>query len=261
MKILSDQLEKIKKEQRTGLMTHVVLGYPTLSESIELVKTMCSHGVDFIELQIPFSDPFADGPIIMHANDVALSQNVTADVCLSAMKQLSESVTVPLLFMAYFHSIFSFGTERFCRLAKKAGAQGLIVPDIPLDEEEVEHFLQYCQKYNIPNIRVLSPSMSEERLKLNAKYQEGFIYCTSRRGVTGKKAVLDADFSRYLKQVKNHFTIPLAVGFGISTAQEIHALQGQADIAVVGTAILQTLNKSGLAGVAHFLDNLTAPRP
>src|SRR3989344_3830180 len=149
MTTINDQLTKIKNEKRLGLMTHVVVGYPSLQETATVVTEMVAAGVDFIELQIPFSDPLADGPVIMQANDVALAQSVTVTDCLTIMSQLSAQVPIPLLFMAYYNTVFTYGVERFCKAAAQAGCQGLIVPDMPIDEENHEGFVHSCQKYGL----------------------------------------------------------------------------------------------------------------
>lgn len=171
MKTINDQLALIKAKKNIGLMTHVVIGYPTLQDTKKIVQSMAESGVDFIELQIPFSDPLADGPTIMKANDRALANGVTSTDCFAVMKELSTSVDIPLLFMGYYQSVFHIGVEEFCRRAKEAGAQGLIIPDIPIDEEEAEGFIAACEKYGLHHIRLLSPTSSEARIKLNATVQ------------------------------------------------------------------------------------------
>src|SRR3989338_1642801 len=125
------------------LMTHVVIGYPTLIDTVKIVKTMADCGVDMIELQIPFSDPLADGPTIMRACEKSLENGTKVNDAFVLMKKLSGKVKIPLLFMAYYNTVFKYGTEKFCLDAKNAGAYGLIVPDMPIDEENQEHFYSF----------------------------------------------------------------------------------------------------------------------
>lgn len=226
------------------LMTHVVVGYPSLDATIALVKIMEKAGVDFVELQIPFSDPLADGPTIMKACETALANGVKVKDAFLLARKLSKEVSIPLLFMAYYNTVFKYGTEKFCRAAKEAGITGLIVPDMAIEEERCEHFLQFCKKYEMNNIQVVSPSSTDERLEKNAKVANGFVYVTARQGITGAKAELDTDITAFLKKVRQHFTIPIAVGFGISKKEHLQALRGNADIVIVGSAIIDVINKS-----------------
>ena len=256
MKTIEQQLAEIKKSKKIGLMTHVVIGYPTLKKTIQLVKDMERAGVDFVELQIPFSDPLADGPTIMEANDEALAQGVKMVDCFAVMKELSKTVQIPLLFMGYYQSVFHAGVNEFCRKAKEAGAQGLIIPDIPIDEEDLEHFIQACNKYDLRHIRLLSPTSTVERIKLNAEVQNGFVYCTSRSGTTGANNEIDPKLVSYLKTVRKYIHVPLALGFGISKPEHIEAIVGKVEIAVVGSAVIDVIKKDGTEAVSKYIENL-----
>ena len=241
---LEEKLQQIKSKKRIGLMTHVVIGYPTLEETVSIVKTMAENGVDFIELQIPFSDPLADGPTIMKACEEALQKGIKVKDAFKLAQKLSEQVEIPLLFMAYYNTVFKYGTKRFCDDAKKAGISGLIIPDMPLDEEHEEHFIKYCKEADLKNIRVVSPASTTERLKKNARVADGFVYCTARQGITGAQKELDPQIISFLKNVKKSFKIPIAVGFGISNKERIKQIKPYADIAVVGSAIIDVINRS-----------------
>src|SRR5258708_193254 len=140
MNLIDQKLQEIKRNKKIGLMTHVVVGYPSLEETVSIVKTMADAGVDFIELQIPFSDPLADGPTIMQACEKALENGTRVKDAFAVMRQLSREVGIRLLFMTYYNIVFRYGVEKFCKDAKDAGAAGLIVPDMPIDEEAEEHF-------------------------------------------------------------------------------------------------------------------------
>jgi len=241
---LEQKLQEIKKRKRIGLMSHVVIGYPSLKETIEIVMTMTQNGVDIIELQIPFSDPLADGATITRACEESLKKGTKVLDAFTVMKSLSKKTAVPLLFMAYYNTVFMYGVEMFCKDAKQAGAEGLIVPDMPIDEEGYEHFFAFCKQYDIPAICVISPSSTDKRLKNNARFAKGFVYCTARQGITGASSSLEKGVSMYIEKVKNYFTIPIAVGFGISKKEHVLALQGHADIAVVGSAIITIISAS-----------------
>ena len=225
-------------------MTHVVVGYPNIESTIKLVKAMEQAGSDYVELQIPFSDPIADGPTIMKACDMALKNGVTVDDCLKVMKTLSAQVSIPHFFMGYYNTIFHFGVEKFCKVAKEAGAHGLIIPDMPPDEEQHEHFIKATRARGLAQIRVVTPSSPNHRLKLNALVADEFVYCVSHHGVTGSTSTGKVGFESYLKRVKKYFKIPIAVGFGISSRKDVQMVEKYADIVVVGSAVLDVIDKS-----------------
>lgn len=225
------------------LMTHVVVGYPSLRETEDLVLLMDKVGVDYIELQIPFSDPLADGPTIMKACEASLGNGTKVAEAFLLARKLSGKIKTPLLFMAYFNIVFSYGVEKFCQDSKEAGIKGLIVPDFPLEEERTEHFNGILKKYDLLNIKVLSPASTEARIKLNAKVGTGFVYCTARQGITGAEKGFDSNVIKYLKTVRKYFKIPIALGFGISKREHVRQIEGLADMAVVGSAILDIINQ------------------
>jgi tryptophan synthase alpha chain len=255
MKTIDQALIEMK-QKKLGLMTHVVVGFPSLKETREIVKRMAESGADFIELQIPFSDPMADGPTIMKANDIALANGVRLDDCLELMSDLSKEVDAALLFMTYYQMVFHRGVAKFCKQAKQAGAQGLIVPDMPLDEESHEHFMAEANKQKLSHIRLLSPTSTDERIKLNAKVENGFVYCTSRSGTTGAGQEIAPDLKAYLKRVKKYVKVPVAVGFGISKPEHLAALVGHAEMAVVGSAAIDCISNEGVPAISKFIKNL-----
>jgi tryptophan synthase alpha chain len=256
MRTIAEQLQLIKATKKIGLMTHVVAGYPSLRETEELVLSMQEEGVDFVEIQIPFSDPLADGPVIMKANDQALRNGVKIDDAFALMKRLSKKVEIPLFFMGYFNTVFRYGVERFCQTAEQVGCKGLIIPDMPFDEDTYDKFSFFCNKHNLANIRVLSPSSTPERISGNEHVATGFVYCTARTGVTGAETSLSTKTQAYLSQVKEKINLPIAVGFGIHSAEQIRALEGYADIAVVGSAVIQVLTEKGIVGVKKYIRSL-----
>ena len=244
MNKLDKKLEEIKQKKKIGLMAHVIVGYPSIEETITIVKTMNDSGVDIVELQIPFSDPLADGPTIMRACEKSLENGTKVKDAFIVMKRLSSEVSVPLLFMAYYNTVFRYGVEQFCKDAADSGASGLIVPDMAIEEEGEEHFYAFCKQYGLHAIQVVSPASTEERLKKNAAIVNGFVYCTARQGITGAKDALDRTLSSYLKKMRKYFSLPIAVGFGISKKEHITALTDQADIAVIGSAVIDLINTS-----------------
>lgn len=257
---IDQQLSIIKSKKQIGLMTHLVIGYPTMATTKKLITSLTEAGTDFLELQIPFSDPIADGPTIMKACEQALSKGATVRTSFELIADIKKSVSVPILVMCYYNTIFQYGVARFCKKAASTGIHGLIVPDMPIDEEAYERFYEHCNKNNLYAIRVVSPASTSERLSLNARDAKGFVYCVSRFGVTGSQRELDPKLKKYLADVGSHFTIPKAVGFGISNKKHIEGLKNHADVAIVGSAIIDVIVNSTIndapAAVQKFISTL-----
>lgn len=260
MNLIEKQLTKIKQGNKLGFMTHLVVGYPSLEVTESLLKVMKDAGVDFIELQIPFSDPLADGPTIMRACEKALENGVKVADAFELASKSSKQINIPFLFMAYYNTVFKYGVQRFCQDAQKSGISGLIVPDMPLEEEHGEHFIKYCHEAGLKNIRVISPASTVDRLKKNARIANGFIYCTARQGITGVQKELDPEIASFLKNVRKYFKIPIAVGFGISNKERISQIKPYADVAVIGSAIIDIINRSPATdierNIQHFFKSL-----
>jgi tryptophan synthase alpha subunit len=244
MNKIDNKLSELKHSKKLGIMTHVIVGYHSIEQTIDIVKTMEREGVDFVELQIPFSDPLADGPVIMKACEDALSNGIKVKDSFMVMKELSNSVKIPLLFMGYFNTVFNYGVEKFCVDAKQAGASGIIIPDMPLEEEKNEKLMYHAKNNDLHMIRVISPVTTQTRLQKNAHHASGFVYCSARQGTTGVRSELDPKLAGYLKKVKKAFSCPIAVGFGISKKEHLNILKHHADIAVIGSAIISIINES-----------------
>lgn len=244
---IDERLEALRTSGKKGLMTHVVVGYPSLDATVLLVQAMEQAGVDFVELQIPFSDPLADGPVILGACETALANGTKVRDAFTVAAGLSKTVKIPLLFMGYANTVFRYGVERFCRDVSKAGISGLIIPDMPQEAAEHEGFLQACHKYNLHNIITLAPSSTPERLARNASIASGFAYCMGYQGITGGQIDINESMQLYLANVRKHIAVPLALGFGITNREQLMAAQQHADIAVVGSALISRLKGFGPA--------------
>lgn len=243
---LAELTQDKKAHKYPALMTHVVLGYPSLAESIEIVIAMSKAGAEIIEMQIPFSDPMADGSTIMYANEQALAAGTTPTDCFKAAKELASAIDTPLLFMTYFNLVYRHkgSVAGFCKDAEKAGIQGLIVPDIGLDNTK-DNYWNLAQKYNLSPIPIASPVTTNARLKkIAVQGKHGFVYCVSNTATTGAKKSLPPDLPHYLKKVKSLTKCPIAVGFGISKPEHTKALGGIADIAVVGSATIDLIRQT-----------------
>lgn len=257
------QLTSNKRSQPPAIMGHVVLGYPSLQDSIQLAQVLSESGVALLELQLPFTDPMADGPTIMEANRVALENGATIAQCLRAFSQLQKRLSTPLLCMSYYNLLFRFpgNLQGFMKEAAEIGIQGLIVPDLPLDSK-ADHYVELAAKYQLLPVPIVTPLTAKARLtKIGHLVQEGFVYCVSTTGTTGARKALPPGLASYLKQVKQRVHLPQAVGFGISSPQHVRSLAGIADIAIVGSATIDVFRahqgRNRFRAVEKFMKGLT----
>ena len=245
--------DRLKKKDIL-LMTHIVLGYPSLEDSFRIIETMVGAGVDLMELQIPFSEPIADGPVILKANQIALRQGVTVRDCLDLVEEITHTFEIPFLVMTYYNIVFKFGVERFVSEMAKNGLRGAIIPDLP--PEEGREYLEAMQGNGLAPILIFSPATSFERMEYLAAHGRGFIYCISRRGVTGKDTRFSEELDGYLSQCRKATPLPLALGFGVKEKADIDFLKGKADIAVIGTQTIRVIEEKGIASVTGFVRSL-----
>ena len=241
---INKQLQKIKAEKRLGLMTHIVAGYPSLPESKKIALTMLDLGIDFLEIQIPFSDPMADGPTLMRANQKALNRGFKVKMVMDLIRELSKKSKVPLFIMSYFNIILQYGVKNFCQNVSLSGCSGLIVPDMPLEEERSEKLIYYAKQKNLAVIRLLSPASTKKRIVLNSNYEDGFVYFVSRKGITGSQLKLKSDLGLYIKKIRKYFSVPIGIGFGISKPQHIKKIKKYADLVVVGSSVIDVYDKA-----------------
>lgn len=251
--------EHIRTRRQTRdilLMTHIVIGYPTLEASLALVETMVAAGVDLMELQIPFSEPIADGPVILHANQESLRHGTTVEQCFTFAAEVARRFPIPFVFMTYLNIVFRQGVERFAARTAAAGLTGAIVPDCP--PEEADAYCASMEQHGLAPVFIFSPRTPDERLRRLGAASRGFVYVVARKGVTGSETTFSADLETYLARCRRATTLPLAVGFGVKDRNDVDFLTGKADIAVVGTQSLRLLDAHGPAAVGEFLRALRA---
>lgn len=252
--MLEQHIRQKQQKKPLLLMTHIVIGYPSFRESWALARTMVDAGVDLMELQIPFSEPMADGPVILKANQDALAAGATVAKCLEFARELAQQVPIPLLYMSYYNIVFKHGVERFAREMKRDGLYGAIVPDLPI--EEGAEYASAMAADGLANIRLLAPNTPERRMRLLAEASTGMIYCVARKGVTGAKTDFSMELGDYLGRARAATSLPLAVGFGLKSKADIDFLRGKADVAIVGSESLRILNDSGVRSVGEFIQTL-----
>jgi tryptophan synthase alpha chain len=240
---ISKTFLKSRTEGHAALMPYFTLGFPTYEQSLNILISIAKSGADLIELGLPFSDPLADGLTIQHSSQVALENGMTVNLSFELVRGLrAHQVRQPLLLMGYYNLVLAHGIERFTQDASAAGASGLIIPDLP--PEEGADLEVACQARSLALVYLLTPTSPEERISLVAAHSTGFIYLVSLSGVTGARKTLSAGIGDFVGRVRAATSLPLAVGFGISTLQQAREIGGQADGVIVGSALIEVVNRS-----------------
>jgi tryptophan synthase alpha chain len=231
-------------QHRAAFLPYFPVGYPTYAESLDIIEAVANTGVDGFEIGMPFSDPLADGPTIQAATQVALENGITARRSLDAVRELrGRGVRQPMLMMGYLNPILAYGPEKFVQDAKAAGADGLIVPDLPPEEADVLEVT--CAENGLALVFFLAPTSSVERIALVSARTSGFIYMVSVTGVTGARTDLPPDLTDFIARVRAQTGKPLVLGFGIGQPEQARMMNSLTDGFIVGSALV----KAGGSGV------------
>jgi tryptophan synthase alpha chain len=240
MNRISQTLDSLKTRNEKALVCFLTAGFPTLDATVPLVLELEKGGADVIELGMPFSDPLADGPVIQQSSQTALRQGITLDRILSYVKQIRMSSEIPLVLMGYLNPILSYGSENFFIAAANAGVDGIILPELPL--EESRGYKTIFKRTGLVQILLVTPTTPPERIGLIDRASHGFLYCVSSTGVTG--ATKKVQNGSYLSSVKRNAKInPVLVGFGIKTPNDVRRTARIADGVIVGSALIQKIEK------------------
>lgn len=252
--MLESYIREKQKKKGLLLMTHIVMGYPSFDDCHAMVRQMVAAGVDLMELQIPFSEPMADGPVILKANQKALEQGATVAECMAFAKDMADRYPIPFLFMTYANIPYRFGMAAFAKATANIGLTGAIVPDLPM--EEGAKYIRAMQENLLSPIQIFSPLTGDDRMAKIAAISSGFIYCLARKGVTGADTQFSDDLTTYLARCRRAASIPIAVGFGIKDKADMMYLRGKADIAVIGSETIRVAEDHGVNAVREFIQNL-----
>ncbi len=256
---ISEAFSRARAEGRPTFMPFWMLGYPDMPTSIEVIKMLIEEGADMLELEVPFSDPLADGVVIQAAAQAALDSGTTLTDCINAVRELrAGGATIPFLMMGYLNPFMSYGLDKFIADTAEAGVDGFIIPDMPPDE--AQDMMRLTQAHDLALIELLAPTSSPERIKLVADTARGFIYLVSVTGVTGARSELPADLSEYVSRVRAATETPLAVGFGVSTPEQVSAVGKLTDGVIVGSALIREYNKNGFEGLRTLITGLRNAR-
>ncbi len=253
---LEQSIRAAREKKDLLLMTHIVLGYPSFDDSLRVVEDMVKAGVDLMELQIPFSEPMADGPVILKANAEALKAGATVDQSFEMAERMTREFDIPFLFMTYYNILFCQGVSDFVKRCESIGIQGCIVPDLP--PAEGQDYLDAMDAARLAPVHIFTPNTPEPRMRILSDNSAGFIYSVARKGVTGKDTAFSDDLADYLSRCRANTDLPLAVGFGVKSRDDVEFLRGKADIAVVGSETIRVLEQDGVSAVRPFIETLVA---
>tara|TARA_Y100000590_G_scaffold469346_1_gene656398 strand:- start:10643 stop:11431 length:789 start_codon:yes stop_codon:yes gene_type:complete len=240
---IDQKLLEIKNNNKAALAPFLTVGFPSIEISEKLIINISNSGGDIIELGVPFSDPLADGVTIQKTNFRALENGVNLSTCLDMVTRLRNSgLKTPLVFMGYFNPFLNYGIEKFVTDASNADIDGVIIPDLPL--EESKYLKNALEAKNIYLINLLSPTSSDARIKDVCKNAKGFIYCVSLTGVTGARSKSSKNLPQLIEKIRNHTNLPILVGFGISKKEHIDQIYKYADGVIIGSALLNAIGDS-----------------
>jgi tryptophan synthase alpha chain len=247
-------------DKKPALVAYVTCGDPDLATTREIVLAAIEAGAEVIELGVPFSDPVADGPVIQRASERALRQGTTLAQVLTLAAEIREQAqSVGLIVFSYLNPILQMGMERFCKVARVAGVDGALVTDLPV--EEADEYLRAMHEHDLAPVFLAAPTSPDERLKRIADASRGFVYAVSRTGVTGARQQLAADARKLVRRLRRVTKLPIALGFGISSAEQFAEAGEFADAGVVGSAIVETIERNRgreAAAVGEFVKKLSA---
>lgn len=234
--------DRLQFTRRPGLVAYVTCGDPNMATTHDIVLAAIRAGADVIELGVPFSDPVADGPVIQRASERALKNGTTLQDVLNLAAQVRKESEAGLVIFTYLNPVQRFGLQRFCQEAQKAGVDGALITDLTV--EEAAEYRQLMQEHGLDTIFLAAPTSPDQRLKKIAQACHGFVYAVSRTGVTGTREQLAGDAAQLVKRIRKYTRLPVAVGFGISNHQQFSQVAAFADAAVVGSAIVQSVEQN-----------------
>jgi len=242
------RLEKLfdgRPEEDKVMSLFLTAGYPELDSSAELILGFEKQGAELVELGMPYSDPLADGPTIQQSSEVAISNGITMEQIFNIVEEVRQSSEIPLVLMGYINPVMNYGISRFCQRAAEAGVDGLIIPDVTLEESEL--IAGEAEKHRLSLIYLVAPNTSDERMRKIDELSSGFVYCVSVTGVTGARdgEEIARSVDRFISRVNQNITRnPKLIGFGIRSYEDARRITREADGFIVGSALIDTIRES-----------------
>ena len=238
---IEDAFNNLKQDGRKGFIPFITASDPDLATTEQILIELAGAGATVIELGVPFSDPMADGPVIQRASERALKKSFGLDELLDMVARARKSIDTPIILFSYFNPLLQFGIKRLALSAKDAGIDGVLVTD--MTPEESGAVAAELRANSLDMIFLVAPTSTDERLKLVAKHASGFVYAVSRAGVTGTRETISVEAEKLVSRMRRFTSLPIAVGFGISTAEQVKDVQRYADAVVVGSAIVAEMER------------------
>lgn len=252
--IHQQQSSLIQNDRTAMIMTHVVCGYPSFEDNWKELEIMAEFGVDLVELQFPFSEPSADGPLFVNANQQAINCGVHVADCFDFMRRVTAEFPFKVIMMGYYNTVFKTGHRVFLEQLKANGGTGFILPDLPVEEAGELHAI--ASELSLTPIILMTPTNSDQRLQQLADAASGFIYTVARKGVTGTTTNMNQEVAEFIVRCRQFTDLPLAVGFGVSNNEDVNFIGQHADIAVIGTAALKAWEEDREDGLRAFFRQL-----
>jgi tryptophan synthase alpha chain len=250
-----NRIKQKLQENKKLVSIYFTAGYPSLNDTVSILKQLEESGVDMVEIGLPFSDPLADGPTIQNSSTKALENGMTTKLLFEQLKNIREAVTIPLIIMGYLNPIMQFGVEAFCKKCAEVGIDGLIIPDLPV-QEYASSYKSIFEKYNLINVFLITPQTSENRIRFIDSISEGFIYMVSSASVTGaKNSFGDGQLEYFERIAQMNLKTPQIVGFGISNKNTFELATTYAKGAIIGSAFINYLTQYGVKNINNFMAN------
>lgn len=251
---LAKTLVDLRDAKRKGLIVYVTAGCPDYETTVKAVLAAAEAGADVIEIGLPFSDPMADGPVIQKAAALALQAGATTAKTVELIRSIRQYCQVPLVVMTYVNTVLQYGVDRFAREFSEAGLNGIIVPDLPVEESGLIEAA--CQANGLDTIQLAAPTSTGERIAAICGKTSGFLYCVSSTGVTGIRDIDYRPVVEVIRQVRQYSSIPVAIGFGIGSPEAARTAARYADAVIVGSAVMELLMNEGVPAVSEFVGAL-----
>lgn len=255
MNRINEVLNNINANKKL-LSIYFTAGFPEINDTKRIIQDLEKSGIDFIEIGLPFSDPLADGPTIQESSTTALKNGMTTNLLFDQLKDIRESVNIPLIMMGYFNPMLQYGVEKFCKKCQEIGIDGLIIPDLPVDVYN-EQYKTTFEKYGLLNIFLITPQTSDERIKFIDSVSNGFIYMVSSASVTGSTRGFGEDTKKYFKRISEmQLKNPQIIGFGINDKETFRDATKYASGAIIGSAFVKYLTANGIEKTSSFVSSI-----
>ncbi len=243
-------------EDKKLLSIYFTAGYPLINDTVSIIQELEKNDVDMIEIGLPFSDPLADGPTIQASSTAALQNGMTTDLLFEQLKNIRETVQIPLLIMGYFNPMYQYGIEAFCKKCSEIGIDGLIIPDLPLKEYQ-DQYKEVFETNNLKNIFLITPQTSNERIQEIDSVSDSFIYMVSSASVTGSSTSFGENENNYFERIANlNLKNPQVIGFGINSKETFQAAIKHQKGAIIGSAFINFLNANDKSNIKSFIKQI-----